>query len=87
MNVLFVTALFAAALSFDIVMKHGDERTLLWPITPSQNLLIDCESYAASHHFFELKVSAVGLNTQLALIERMIPNGRNRLQLIVPHPQ
>jgi hypothetical protein len=87
MNVLILTTLLVAAFPFEILLHHGEERTLMWPVSPTQNLLIDCESYASSAHFFTLKVYAVGVDTQLPLIERLIPNGRNHLQLTVPHPQ
>lgn len=60
MNGLILTTLFAVGLSLDIVLRHNEERTLYWPISPAQNLLIDCESNAASNHYFTLKVFAVG---------------------------
>jgi hypothetical protein len=88
MKYLFVLTFFIVVSTVDLLLKHGESRSLTWPISPSQNLLIDCQSYGATSHFFFIKVHAEASNTNklMPIVERRIENGDNKLLLTVPHP-
>jgi hypothetical protein len=62
MKYLFVFTYFAVVTAVDLLLKHGESRSLTWPISPLQNLLMDCQSYGASSHFFVIRIYALSNN-------------------------
>jgi hypothetical protein len=87
MKYLIVLTFFTVVSTVDLLLKHGESRSLTWPISLSQNLLVGCQSYGLTSHFFLIKVHAEASNTSklMPIIERRMENRDNKLMLTVPH--
>jgi hypothetical protein len=81
MSVRFALFLLSSCLCFEFMINNNEMRTFTWPITPSQQLVIEAEFLSPGSHYYDFKIMA----GEIKLHEERI-YGRKKVRMTVPHP-